>query len=330
MALELDGLSLSSDLADVMQRLARVAADLQHRIARNGIDGDLSAARGVNAGGDGQKALDVIADEAYLEALKGSAVGFFASEERDDFITLGEGSLALAMDPLDGSSNIDVNVSIGTIFAIYPAKETAQISFLRKGSDQIAGGFIVFGPQCTMIATFGDGVYEWTLDPDTKTFKALGKMPALPNTMKEFAINASNARHWDPAVAAYITDLQKGESGPRGRNFNMRWVASLVAEGTRILKRGGVFLYPGDSRQGYARGRLRYLYECAPIAFVVEQLGGKATDGVTRILDQVPEKVHGRTPFVFGPAHEVNRISAYYKDAIAAGKATDEEFKDAK
>lgn len=330
MALELDGLSLSPEIADVMQRMARVAVDLQHRIARNGIDGDLSAARGTNAGGDGQKALDVIADEAYLEALRDSAVAFFASEERDDFISTGEGTLALAMDPLDGSSNIDVNVSIGTIFAIYPAKQTSKASFLRKGSELLAGGFIVFGPQCTILATFGKGVYEWTLDPDTKTFKALGKMPALPDTMKEFAINASNARHWDPAIATYITDLQKGEAGPRGRNFNMRWVASLVAEATRIMKRGGVFLYPGDQRQGYNRGRLRYLYECAPIAMMVEQMGGVATDGVNRILDQVPDDVHGRTPFIFGPAQEVARISAYYKDGIAAGKAADDEFKGAK
>lgn len=326
MALELDGLSLSPEIADVMQRMARVAVDLQHRIARNGIDGDLSAAQGVNAGGDGQKALDIIADEAYLDALKDSAVSFFASEERDNFISTGEGTLALAMDPLDGSSNIDVNVSIGTIFAIYPAKDTARASFLRKGSELIAGGFIVFGPQCTIIATFGKGVYEWTLDPDTKTFKALGMMKPLPDTMKEFAINASNARHWDPAIAAYVTDLQKGESGPRERNFNMRWVASLVAEATRIMKRGGIFLYPGDQRQGYSRGRLRYLYECAPIAMMVEQMGGVATDGVNRILDQVPDDVHGRTPFIFGPAKEVARISAYYKDAVAAGKAADASF----
>lgn len=327
MSLDLAGLALSPELTDVMQRLARVAVDLQHRIARNGIDGDLSAARGTNAGGDGQKALDVIADEAYLEALEGSAVAHFASEERDDFITLGAGSLALAMDPLDGSSNIDVNVSIGTIFAIFPAKDTADASFIRKGSEQIAGGFIVFGPQCTMIATFGDGTYEWTLDPDTRSFKALGRMKPMPETMKEFAINASNARHWDAPIAAYIGDLEAGETGPRGRNFNMRWVASLVAETTRILKRGGVFLYPGDSRKGYERGRLRYLYECAPIAFVVEQLGGAATDGVTRILDQEPLGVHGRTGLVFGPAHEVARVAVYHTDAEAAGKASDDSFK---
>lgn len=333
MALELDGLSLTPELADVMQRLAKVAAQLQHRIARNGIDGDLSAARGVNAGGDGQKALDVIADEAYAAELRGSAVAFFASEEEDDFATfgpVGPNSLALAMDPLDGSSNIDVNASIGTIFAIFPAAETAEKSFLRKGSDILAGGVVVFGPQCTMIVTFGDGVYQFTLDPDSRDFKALGKMKPLPEAMKEFAVNASNARHWDEAIAAYIADLQAGETGPRGRNFNMRWVAALAADAERILKRGGVFLYPGDRRKGYEKGRLRYLYECAPIAFMIEQSGGAATDGVTRILDLTPEALHVHTPFVFGAAHEVARIAAYHKDAKAAAAASDDAFKGAK
>lgn len=325
MALELDGLSLSPELADVMQRLARVAAELQHRIARNGIDGDLSAARGVNAGGDGQKALDVIADEAYVAALKGSAVAYFASEEEDDFATLGDGSLALAMDPLDGSSNIDVNAPIGTIFAIFPAEASAEASFLRKGSDIVAGGVVVFGPQCSLIATFGDGVYQWTLDPETRVFRRLGRM-ALPATMKEFAINASNQRHWDAGVAAYVADLQAGETGPRGRNFNMRWIAALAGDAERVLKRGGVFLYPGDKRKGYERGRLRYLYECAPIAFLIEQAGGAATDGVTRILDLVPEGLHVHTPFVFGPRAEVARIAAYQTDAVAAGKACDDSF----
>ncbi|HEY0274773.1 MAG TPA: class 1 fructose-bisphosphatase [Paenirhodobacter sp.] len=326
MSLDLDGLQLSPELADLMQRLTDTAITLQTVIARNGISEDLSAAQGVNAGGDGQKALDVIADEAFKDALKDSAVLYYASEEDDDYITFDNGTLALAIDPLDGSSNIDVNVTIGTIFSVFPAAATAEASFLRKGREQIAGGFVIFGPQMALICSFGQGVLKWVFDPETGRFERLADLGLIPAGKAEFAINASNARHWPAPIKTYIDDLLAGETGPRGKNYNARWVASLVAETYRILHRGGVFLYPGDSRPGYARGRMRHLYECAPIAMLIEQAGGAATDGQTPILDAVPTKLHERTPLVFGPAAEVARVALYYTDPVRAAQASDDQL----
>ncbi|MCT2538393.1 class 1 fructose-bisphosphatase [Sedimentimonas flavescens] len=326
MSLDLTGLSLGPELTDVMQRLTQVGAELQRLIARNGIDGDLGASAGTNAGGDGQKALDVLADEAFMAALRDSAVAYYASEEQDDILTFGDGLLALAIDPLDGSSNIDVNVSIGTIFSIYHKAETAEASFLRPGSEQLAAGYMIFGPQCSLIATFGQGVLQWVLDPNTGRFERLADLPPMAPETSEFAINASNKRHWPAPIQAFIDHLIAGADGPRGRNFNMRWIASLVAETHRILKRGGVFLYPGDSRRGYERGRLRHLYECAPIAFVVTQAGGAATDGYLPILDAIPDSLHARTPFVFGTAPKVRRIARYHDHPEEAALIPDEEL----
>lgn len=266
MSIDLEGLAIAPELAELMQRLTGVAARMSRVIARNEITQDLAAARGTNADGDGQKALDVLADEAFKTALAGTAVAHFASEEDADFITFGPGSLALAIDPLDGSSNIAVNVSIGTIFSVFPAAETAEASFLRPGHEQIAAGFFIYGPQCALIATFGAGVLKWVLDPDTGRFERLADLAPLPADTTEYAINASNQRHWTAPIRAYVADLVAGADGPRGRNFNTRWIASLVAETYRILHRGGVFLYPADNRKGYEHGRLRHVYECAPIS----------------------------------------------------------------
>jgi len=281
-------------------------------MARNGIEGDLSQAAGVNAGGDGQKALDVIADEAFMDALRDSAVIHYASEEQDDVVDFGTGSLALAIDPLDGSSNIDVNVSIGTIFSIFPAAETHAASFLRPGSEQVAGGYIIFGPQTALVVSFGNGVHHWVLEPGGDTWTRVADPRPLPQDTSEYAINASNYRHWPVPVRAFIDDLVAGAEGPRGRNFNMRWIASLVAETHRIITRGGVFLYPGDDRDGYARGRLRHVYECATIPLPVTQLGARATDGADQILSNIPNRLHARTPFVFGSSAKVARVAAYY------------------
>jgi len=300
-------------LTEVMDRLATVAAGIARRIARGGIDEQLASGVGTNADGDGQKALDVIADDAFAAALIGSAVRFYASEEQEVAVTLNPaGTLALAIDPLDGSSNIDANVSIGTIFGIYPAEATAETSFLRPGSDLIAAGYAIYGPQCCLIASFGAGVLKWVLDPETGGWVLVGRDLAVLPSSSEFAINASNYRHWPAPVRAYVDDCVAGADGPRGQNFNMRWVASLVAETHRILTRGGVFLYPRDDRKGYAKGRLRLVYECAPIAFVITQAGGGATDGEQPILARVPAHLHDRTPFVFGSSEKVARITAYH------------------
>ena len=304
---------IAPHLAETLQRLARAASDLSRQIARGGIDADLAAARGTNADGDSQKALDVIADGAYRAALDGSAVRHFASEEQEEVCTLNpSGTLALAIDPLDGSSNIDTNISIGSIFGIYPAAGDPEASFLRPGRELLAAGYAIFGPQCCFMVSTGEGVLKYVLDPDSQRFVGVGTVPPIPRESTEYAINASNYRHWPAAIRAYIDDRVAGSEGPIGRNFNMRWNASLVAEAHRILTRGGIFLYPADSRKGYESGRLRLVYECAPIAFLVEAAGGAATNCIDRILDIVPDRLHARVPFVFGSANKVARVATYH------------------
>jgi fructose-1,6-bisphosphatase I len=299
-------------LLPVMSALCDVSEKLAQTIADGPLAGDLAAAVGTNLGGDGQKALDLIADDAYAAALKGTMVRWYASEEQDDITELNpSGNLALAIDPLDGSSNIDANVSIGMIFSIFEAVEDPDKSFLRPAREQIAGGYFIFGPQCGLVVTFGDGTMQFTMDSRSRRFLLVDPKMQIPDDTTEYAINASNYRHWPRPIRAFIDDCVDGSEGPRGKDFNMRWIASLVAETHRILSRGGVFLYPGDSRNGYERGRLRMVYECAPIAFVVEQAGGKATDAIDPILGRQASELHGRTPFVFGSANKVDKISAY-------------------
>lgn len=304
---------IPAEYQDVVDRIARVAAGLARRIARDGLTEVLNEARGQNADGDGQKALDVIADDAFRDGLTGSAMRFYASEEQDDALELNPGGdLGLAIDPLDGSSNIGVNVSIGTIFALFPARETAEATFLRPARDLVGAGYVIYGPQCCLVVSLGQGVQKYLLDPDTGRFHLAEAAIRIGEKSWEFAINASNYRHWRRPIRAYVDDCVAGTEGPRTRDFNMRWIASLVAETHRILTRGGVFLYPADNRKGYERGRLRHLYECAPIAFLMEQAGGAATDGMDAILDRIPASLHERTPFVFGCAVNVARVAAYH------------------
>lgn len=313
MAIDIEGLpaGLDAGVADTIARLSACARGLAARIAAGGLDEELGTVQGgENADGDAQKALDVIADEAFAAALAGGSVRYYASEEQDDAVEIeAGGTLALAIDPLDGSSNIDTNVSIGTIFGIYPAAGNAASSFLRRGRDLLASGYFVYGPKCALVVTFGDGTLQFVLDAKSGRFRPAGAMGPIPAEAKEFAINASNARHWFAPVRAYIDSRQAGAEGPAGKNYNMRWVGSLVAEAHRILTRGGVFLYPGDARAGYATGRLRLVYECAPIGFLIEQAGGTATDGQASILDAVPDGLHARVPLVFGSADEVAEVA---------------------
>ncbi len=305
-------------LARTVDRLAGVMADIARRIARGGIDENLAADLGTNADGDAQKALDVIADDEFRAALIGSDVGHYASEEQDSVVTLNPGgALALAIDPLDGSSNIDTNVSIGTLFGIGPAAQDPRASFLRQGQALMAAGYAIYGPQCCLVVTFGQGVLKYVLDPKAQRFRLVQDQIRIPVATQEYAINASNQRHWPAPVRAYVTDRLAGAEGPLARNYNTRWIASLVAEAHRILTRGGVFLYPSDRRKGYEKGRLRLVYECAPMAMLIEQAGGRATDGVTPIARLVPDHLHDRTPFVFGSAQEVDAVARY----VAAAEA---------
>ena len=305
--------AIPSALYPAIAAIAGVARDLSAVIARGPLGAALGAEIGTNTDGDGQKALDVMADEAFAAALAGTGVRWYASEERDSVNEIDAGgTLALAIDPLDGSSNIDVNVSIGTIFSILPAEDDPKASFLRRGSDQIAAGYVIYGPQTAMVVSFGEGVRLYILDRDSGAFVLATGSVSIARSSREFAINASNYRHWLKPVRAYVDDCLSGTEGPRRANYNMRWIASLVAETHRILTRGGVFLYPADAREGYARGRLRMVYECAPIAFLITQAGGGATDGCDPILTRIPESLHARTPFVFGSAENVEQVSVYH------------------
>lgn len=303
--------SVSAPVAEAIRALALTAETLAKVISGGSVTGRLGEEVGANSDGDRQKALDVVADELFAKALASTPVRWYASEERTDTQLLNpEGVLALAIDPLDGSSNIDVNISIGTIFSIFDAKETGWESFQRPGREQIAAGYFIYGPQTVLVLATTDSVAHFVLYDGAFVLSCANMR--IPDRSTEFAINASNYRHWTAPIRAFIDDCLAGEEGPWGENLNMRWVASLVAEANRILLRGGIFLYPADARRGYASGRLRLVYECAPIAFIVERAGGKATDGIDPILDQTPSELHQRTPLVFGSADKVSRVSAYH------------------
>ena len=263
------------------------------------------AAGAVNADGDTQKKLDVIADDIVLEALAGTGVASYLSEERDAAVPVdGDGAMIVACDPLDGSSNIGVNVSVGTIFSLLPASG----GDLQPGRSQLAAGFFVYGPQTTLLLTVGNGTASFRMDDDGG-FCLLDERVTIPQAAHEFAINASNRRHWSAPIARYVDGCLAGADGPRGKDFNMRWVASLVAETWRIISRGGVFLYPSDARKGYESGRLRLVYEAAPVAMLVEQAGGRATNGSADIMGIVPQTLHQRVPLVFGALEEVAAVA---------------------
>lgn len=308
-----DGLA---DAAKVVAAIAEAAIDISEVIGRGALAGDLAATGEQNSDGDVQKALDVIAHERVTAALRSAPVAEVASEEAEGVMALNAGApLAVAVDPLDGSSNIGVNMAVGTIFGIRPAVSDAGnpiASFTTPGSTQVAAGFVTYGPATTLVVTFGKGTQIFTLDREARAFRLTHPALAVPTSTKEFAINASNARHWDAPVKAFIEDCLQGADGPRDKDFNMRWLASLVADAQRVLMRGGVFLYPGDSRKGYAQGRLRLLYEAAPIAMLMEEAGAGATDGERRILDIEATGIHERSPLVFGSTEEVECVAKYY------------------
>ncbi|MWB79286.1 class 1 fructose-bisphosphatase [Pseudooceanicola sp. 216_PA32_1] len=303
---------IPADLLPVIEALCATGIDVAATIARGPLGQSLGAGVGENTGGDQQKALDVMADEAFEKALGPAGVKYYASEEQESVLTLGGEKFALAIDPLDGSSNIDVNVSIGTIFSVFPAGAGPEESFLRPASEQIAAGYIIFGPQCGLVVTFGSGTLMYVLDPADTCFKLVETGLSIPASAKEYAINAGYRRHWPDYVRSYVEQAEAGKDGPRGKDFGFRWVASLVAETHRILSRGGVFLYTGDARPAYARGRLRMVYEVAPMAFLVEQAGGKATNGKDPILSLSATELHQKIPFVFGAAEEVDHVAGLH------------------
>ncbi|KAB1070935.1 class 1 fructose-bisphosphatase [Methylobacterium planeticum] len=304
------------DVAAVVAAIAAAAIDISEVIGRGALGGDLAATGEQNSDGDVQKALDVIAHQRVTEALQAAPVAEVASEEAEGVMHLNPGApLAVAIDPLDGSSNIGVNMAVGTIFGIRPAVQDPAdpiASFTTPGTAQLAAGFVTYGPATALILTLGAGTQVYVLDREARAFRLTHARLDVPAVAKEYAINASNARHWDAPIKAFIEDCLAGSDGPRDKDFNMRWLGSLVADAQRVLMRGGVFLYPGDGRKGYAQGRLRLLYEAAPIALLMEQAGAAATDGERRILDIEATGIHERAPLVFGSQEEVACVAKYY------------------
>ena len=300
----------------VLTSLCSSAIDLSKEIALGDAGGKHKQLVGLNSDGDGQKQLDIIADDIFYKSLKVAGVGFYASEERETIETLNEGGdLGVAIDPLDGSSNIDCNVSIGTIFSIKEVKNKnhPEEDFFILGN-YLASGYFIYGPQTLLVFTVGDGILKFSLNVENNQFISIDSNSKIPNQSQEYAINSSNSRYWPAPVRSYIDELLDGSAGPRKKNYNMRWVASLVAETHRILERGGVFLYPADDREGYSEGRLRKIYECGPIAFLIEQAQGLATDGIEPIISSTAGSLHQRTPFVFGSKEEVETIKKFYED----------------
>ena len=296
---------------------------ISKRIASGALAGVLGAAGVTNVQGEEQQKLDVLANETFLRANEWNGLlAGMASEELETPYTIPashpRGDCLLVFDPLDGSSNIDVNVSVGSIFSILRAPATGTEvevgDFLQPGTEQVAGGYAIYGPSTVLVLTVGRGVHAFTLDPDLGEFLLTRENITVPESTAEFAINTSNRRFWEPAVQRYIEECLAGTTGPREKDFNMRWVASLVAETHRILTRGGVFLYPRDSKDPAQEGRLRLLYEANPIALLIEQAGGRASTGRERVLEVVPSRLHQRTGFVFGSREEVERIERYHAE----------------
>ena len=279
--------------------------------------------QGRNASGDSQKTLDVISNNIFLRANEwGGHVAGMVSEELEQMYLLPaqypRGKYLLMFDPLDGSSNIDVNVAVGSIFSIVraatPGVDAQPRDFLQPGTQQVCAGYAIYGPSTMLVLTLGKGTHAFTLEPMLGEWVLSHPNLHIPETTREFAINASNSRFWEPAVKRYVDECLAGQTGPRGADFNMRWIASLVAETHRILMRGGVFMYPRDSKDPAKPGRLRLLYEANPISFLIEQAGGRASDGRKRLMEVQPESLHQRIGFMFGSSQEVDRIVGYHQE----------------
>jgi fructose-1,6-bisphosphatase I len=312
------------DVADALLAIAGAASQVVRRIRLGALAGRLDQPVGPARDGVAQKALDVFADEAFISALAQAGVRAVLTEERDDPVVLdSDGRFLVAIDPLDGSGNIDAGGPMGAIFSILdaPVEAFRASHFLERGSAQRAAGLVMFGPRVDFVFSCGEGAHIATLDPEDGRFRISRIAARVPPATREFAINASNFRHWPTPVRAYVEDCLEGDQGPRGGNFNMRWLGAVAGEAYRILLRGGVYLYPADSRQGYENGRLRLLYEANPIAFILEQAGGAAIDGFQRILSLTPPSLHARTPLIFGSKDKVERIGRYYAEGRDAPPA---------
>jgi fructose-1,6-bisphosphatase len=326
----------TGDFSGLLNAVATAVKIISNEIGRGALAGALGSAGVENVQGEVQKKLDLISNEVMIGETEWTGhLAAMASEEMEDIYPIPatgrRGKYLLVFDPLDGSSNIDANISVGTIFSILrspdPGAEPRVEHFLQPGAAQVCAGFALYGPSTMLILTTGDGVDGFTLDRDIGAFVLTHPQLRIPEDCGEFAINASNERFWEAPVRRYIQECLAGGTGPRGGDFNMRWIASLVAETYRILTRGGVFLYPQDSKEPARPGRLRLMYECNPIAFIVEQAGGGASTGRERVMEIQPTGLHQRVPLIFGSRNEVERIERYHRDqASGQGPAFDDSL----
>ena len=305
----------------LISAIAEVSQSISAAVHKGALGGVLGSAGSENVQGETQKKLDIIANDMILDALAATGVvAGMASEELDDCSPVpghSDRPFLVLFDPLDGSSNIDVNVSIGTIFSVLPNPDVGEItneSFLQPGTEQLAAGYVVYGPQTSLVLTFGRGVVAFTLDREAGQYIQTSESMDVPEDTKEFAINMSNQRHWYKPVQRYIAELLEGKTGVRGKDFNMRWIASMVADVHRVLTRGGIFMYPKDLRDPNKPGKLRLMYEANPMSMLIEQAGGKSFDATQRILDIQPSELHQRCAVMLGSANEVQRVSDYHKD----------------
>ncbi len=320
--------ALSAEVRLLIEIVSRACKTISHAVSKGALGGVLGSLESENVQGEVQKKLDVMSNEVLLEANEwGGHLAAMASEEMETIHLIPnrypKGEFLLLFDPLDGSSNIDVNVSIGTIFSVLRAPQSAsgrdvtEQDFLQPGTTQVVAGYAIYGPQTMLVLTIGHGVFGFTLDREMGSWIMTSENMTIPEDTKEFAINMSNMRHWAPPVKRYVDECLAGQTGPRGKDFNMRWIASMVADVHRLITRGGIFMYPWDSREPAKPGKLRLMYEANPMSMLVEQAGGASTDGNQRILDIQPTALHQRVGVVMGSKNEVDLVTRYHHEAKA-------------
>lgn len=308
--------NLTPELAQVISTIADTCQTIDQALQKGALAGVLGSAQHENVQGEEQKKLDVISNDYLIDALKvHPQVGGLASEELDEFTPAQEnGKYLVLFDPLDGSSNIDINMCVGTIFSILPAKNavTQAQDFMQAGNQQVAAGYVLYGPSTMLALTVGAGTVFFTFDPETQQFLLTSENIQVTADTKEYAINASNQRHWENPVKRYIQELLAGKTGPREKDFNMRWVACMVGDIHRILCRSGIFMYPYDLKDPKKAGRLRLMYEANPMSMLIEQAGGASSTGRIRILDIEPTDLHQRVPVIIGSKNEVDLVTGYH------------------
>lgn len=321
--------ALPAELRLLIEIVSRACKTISHHVSKGALGGVLGSLGSENIQGEVQKKLDVISNEVLLEANEwGGHLAAMASEEMEAIYLIPnrypKGEYLLLFDPLDGSSNIDVNVSIGTIFSVIKApadasgRDICEADFMQPGHTQVAAGYAIYGPQTMLVLTVGEGVVGFTLDREMGSWVLTHEDITIPEATSEFAINMSNSRHWEAPVTRYINECLAGKDGPRAKNFNMRWIASMVADVHRLLVRGGVFMYPWDARDPKKPGKLRLMYEANPMSFLVEQAGGVSTNGRQRIMDIQPQGLHERVSVIMGSREEVERVTNYHLEADKA------------